>query len=530
MLKLFISHINEEAPLALKLKEWIETTFLGKCEVFVSSDADDVPAGTKWFDEIERALDGAAALIVLCSPSSLTRPWINFETGCGWMKRIPIIPLCHSGQEKSALPQPIARFQALDISAERSETMLIDALAIHFGFTKSPRIDTVAMRRELEAARLKNSAATFQPSKVIAPSGKNANFALRVTSAHWGSYKQPDSTYSVQINVRFVAKNKTSTPIALISGSITRPRIEGEVTHALVMLRAPKQNMYGSADASGHRLPGNMSLPGTLDIMIRRDTMLECPTRKTPARFKIFDDDGNFETLQVDLVGYPKAKKPEPLAPEHSFEIDDPIEKDLVSVLESELHRYANNGRSCGGLGSIHLAYQGRVMNSFGATGRQANVPRQQSIAPDADCAEIKSDNLNALHQLNLNLPSDDERDRLAVFILNRIGKDRGYVKISYFLIYALFQMNRLGDALNAAKDKLERDDNVHFGIGNILMLLDGLLRYRHIDFSPKNLDDIQAFIFGLDDHSFEISEKIADIRARRLQGEIAYIEPAIKA
>jgi hypothetical protein len=58
-MKLFISHISEEASLALVLKDWIESSFAGQCQVFVSSDKDDIPAGSRWLDEIDKALVGA---------------------------------------------------------------------------------------------------------------------------------------------------------------------------------------------------------------------------------------------------------------------------------------------------------------------------------------------------------------------------------------------------------------------------------------------------------------------------------------
>ena len=78
MMKIFISHISEEAPIALVLKNWIESSFIGQCDVFVSSDLDDIPAGSKWLKKIEQALDSAVVIVVLCSPLSLLKPWINF--------------------------------------------------------------------------------------------------------------------------------------------------------------------------------------------------------------------------------------------------------------------------------------------------------------------------------------------------------------------------------------------------------------------------------------------------------------------
>jgi hypothetical protein len=114
-MKIFISHISHEAQLAVLLKKWIESTFTNQCEVFVSSDKECLPAGSKWLQIIEDALNSSAALLVLCSPHSLQKPWVNFETGCGWMKKVPIIPICHSGQKKGNLPFPISEFQALQI-------------------------------------------------------------------------------------------------------------------------------------------------------------------------------------------------------------------------------------------------------------------------------------------------------------------------------------------------------------------------------------------------------------------------------
>ena len=56
-MNVFISHISEEAHIAKVLKEWIESSFLGQCDVFVSSDKEDIPAGSKWLDQIDTALE-----------------------------------------------------------------------------------------------------------------------------------------------------------------------------------------------------------------------------------------------------------------------------------------------------------------------------------------------------------------------------------------------------------------------------------------------------------------------------------------
>jgi hypothetical protein len=128
-MKVFLSHIHEEAPLALVFKDWIEGSFLSLIQVFVSSDIRDIPAGKRWFDEINRALGESQAFIVLCSPNSIRRPWINFETGCAWIKEVPVIVICHSGQSISALPRPLSDIQALTIDDPEFIDKFLSSLA-----------------------------------------------------------------------------------------------------------------------------------------------------------------------------------------------------------------------------------------------------------------------------------------------------------------------------------------------------------------------------------------------------------------
>lgn len=148
----FVSHIHEEARIASVLNQWVESTFAGQTSVFVSSDSADIGPGTKWFSTIERELGSARALIVLCSPRSIGRSWINFETGCAWIKGIPVIPLCHSGLKPSDLAPPLSLTQGLDLSDDKCAEELIRALATIFKISQLPKIDYTEMLRELRQA------------------------------------------------------------------------------------------------------------------------------------------------------------------------------------------------------------------------------------------------------------------------------------------------------------------------------------------------------------------------------------------
>ncbi len=170
MLRVFISHINDEARIASALKNHIESAFSGQCKVFISSDPHDIPAGTKWLEKISQAIEGANVLVVLCSPTSLKRPWINFEMGCGWIKAVPIIPVCHSGEKKGQLPPPISTFQALDLDSATFVTDFFESLAGHLKMEKVPRIDEGKIKRELMAA-LQAEPVTVVPEVVVAEVG-----------------------------------------------------------------------------------------------------------------------------------------------------------------------------------------------------------------------------------------------------------------------------------------------------------------------------------------------------------------------
>lgn len=136
----FISHITEEKELAIAFKELVEKSFLGMIDVFVSSDAGSISVGRKWLDDITSALKTCAVEIVLCSPRSVTRPWINFEAGAGWIRDIPVIPLCHSGMEPSSLPLPLNLLQAAKAGDAESLRLILPVLAKAIG-SNIPTVD-----------------------------------------------------------------------------------------------------------------------------------------------------------------------------------------------------------------------------------------------------------------------------------------------------------------------------------------------------------------------------------------------------
>lgn len=114
--RIFISHITEEKDLAINFKEYLENKFQNKIEIFVSSDMDSISLGDEWFKTIMSNLEKCDLMIILCSSISIKRPWINFEAGCGVIRKIPVIPICHSDLTLDKLPYPLKTLQSGKIS------------------------------------------------------------------------------------------------------------------------------------------------------------------------------------------------------------------------------------------------------------------------------------------------------------------------------------------------------------------------------------------------------------------------------
>ena len=152
-MRVFISHISEEKEIALVLKRWIRRSLKGRGSTFASSSIRDVPLGVDWMNRIERALDTSDIILLLCSPVSIKRPWINFEAGYGWIKEVPIVPICHSGQRIGTLPPPFSRRNAIELEDIKFPQKLFQEIRGHLGSEKLRRMSFSDMRKELLCAR-----------------------------------------------------------------------------------------------------------------------------------------------------------------------------------------------------------------------------------------------------------------------------------------------------------------------------------------------------------------------------------------
>jgi hypothetical protein len=332
----------------------------------------------------------------------------------------------------------------------------------------------------------------------------------------WHITRQVDDSMTTQIMLRGLVKNLTDAPLGLATLRLIKPRIEGEVLHADVSVPRAGSNVYGTATHSGHQVPPKGSVPVSIHIMLR-GTPRRDSSDALPVVIGVSDDEGNEQRTKATLKGEPRTRPVEPVFPsEKAFAIESPIEREIVSVLQSEITRYEKNGRERGGFGSIHIVYQGRVLTGFGQDS-WTDSPRNQSIVDDVDAAELHSDLLAALLSFYERISTNEERSLFVSALLDRLNEEDGYLRVTYFIVCVLWKVGRLSDALQKARGLSEDERRAH-GLSNALYMLNGLLRYRYVDFTPEMLDQIERFIHALkSEHTFRISEKIAAIRAARL-------------
>jgi hypothetical protein len=333
--------------------------------------------------------------------------------------------------------------------------------------------------------------------------------------SHWSSSKQADDSIVTQISIDFLVKNRTASALALVHARLINPRVRGEILHDDILVRAVDRNIYGSAAHSGHVIPPNMTLPAGVTIMIRG-----VPRRKVGKEVLVtvgVQDDEGYEQRAKVALRVLSAPQPTMAAPiEVVSSIANRIEREVAAVLQSELARYDKCGRIAGGLGSIHIVADGREMTGVGTDSWISNSPKNQSLFNDPDAAQLRSDNLEALLAYYDRLLTADEKDQFIKALIARLD-GQSYLRVSYFIVCALWKVGKLREALERAKAALPQGEIKVFGLSNTLMLLNGLLRYRYPDFSNSMLDDIENFVLGLTEHPFQIPEKIAAIRTARL-------------
>ena len=133
---IFISHAAEDAVLAEIVKTQIDNVFEKKVNVFVSSIPGTISPGSDWLDKIIGNLTKNNAFIVLVTPDSEKRPFVWFEIGFSWLRRLnkncEIYAICAPPIVPGNLSEPLCRLQATSLSSEKQTRAFFDKLIKQF--------------------------------------------------------------------------------------------------------------------------------------------------------------------------------------------------------------------------------------------------------------------------------------------------------------------------------------------------------------------------------------------------------------
>lgn len=125
----FISHIHEDSNIASQLEIVLREALLGGVAFFNSSNRQSIRPGDPWRDLVIQQLRNAVAVIVIATPESVGRPWVNFEAGGAWVHGRTVIPCCARGMTPDSLPAPLSHLQAVDLGQADDLRHLIGELA-----------------------------------------------------------------------------------------------------------------------------------------------------------------------------------------------------------------------------------------------------------------------------------------------------------------------------------------------------------------------------------------------------------------
>jgi len=130
---IFISFIHEEEAAAKLMSTFLLELFGEDLDTFRSSDQNAIYAGEEWMARIFKELKAAKVLISMLSPTSVSRPWINFEAGAAWMGKTKVIPVCFGGLTIGNLPKPYSSLQAVEINTPAACYYRADSITHHLG-------------------------------------------------------------------------------------------------------------------------------------------------------------------------------------------------------------------------------------------------------------------------------------------------------------------------------------------------------------------------------------------------------------
>lgn len=112
--RLFLSHASADIQLATYVREQLCAAVPG-ISIFLASLPGHIPVGADWLSTIKVELERADAYLVLLTASSVSRPWVWFETGAAWMSGRKLVTVTAAGLDSGSVPMPFSSLQILSL-------------------------------------------------------------------------------------------------------------------------------------------------------------------------------------------------------------------------------------------------------------------------------------------------------------------------------------------------------------------------------------------------------------------------------
>lgn len=111
-------HAAEDRDLAILLRSYIKDRVSG-IQVFLASQAGEIPTGEDWLAHIHENLKAATSFLFLLTPRSVERHWIWYEAGVAWNRAVAEgcrrLPVAAGGLNRASVYYPLRAVQILDL-------------------------------------------------------------------------------------------------------------------------------------------------------------------------------------------------------------------------------------------------------------------------------------------------------------------------------------------------------------------------------------------------------------------------------
>ena len=139
------------------IHEQLHNNFGGTVQCFLSSDRFQLDAGEDLTIRIKEELSQSDIVLLMLSPQSIQRHWVNLEGGAAWMTDRIVIPVHYSGLTVANIPRPYVDFNAIDLETEAYHLLRGIGKRLRPTLTPPPLADDDPAQKKLQDEIARNS-------------------------------------------------------------------------------------------------------------------------------------------------------------------------------------------------------------------------------------------------------------------------------------------------------------------------------------------------------------------------------------